>query len=258
MSALHQDEDDPRHSDVTFDEENELLVAAANLFDVEKLSDARNALRMIRDPRIFSERHHHINNVARECEESILELIGEPGTVESGWSKQGESHGKFDTTIYYKVDDESKLTCRLETPIESSLLVPLLSVMNESDLYLDWCPSWRVLNGNIGIRSSRRLERIGRVNQMLHVVADLTWPFSPREVFMQTVALDDIDTNGYFAVRLHSNNLTSQAPPLQSNMERINFEGILLFRPYPLDSVVVASGQVTAENEPKILVSFKM
>ena len=67
-----------------------------------------------------------------------------------GWIKQGQHHGRHNFSIYYKLNNNNnnnksssrsgggggqELSCRLETVIHSDLLVPLLSVLNESELY---------------------------------------------------------------------------------------------------------------------------
>jgi hypothetical protein len=36
----------------------------------------------------------------------------------------------------------TKLTARVESPIDKSLLVPFLSTLNESELYHTWLPNW--------------------------------------------------------------------------------------------------------------------
>lgn len=233
----------------------DLIALAEELFAAEKVLESYRCLEIVKDANLLDEQHHRMRRVARECSADISDLLSEPGTAESGWTKQGESHGHHDTVIYYKVDGDANLTCRLETPIQSSLLVPLLSVLNESNLYTDWCPSWTM--PKIGIQSSKQVQRIGRANQILQVVGVVPWPFSPREVYLQTDVVDDIDDNGYFAVRLHSVEMGGVVPPVKANVCRIDFEGALLFRPCPMDHTSVAQTRHES-NEPMILVSFKM
>ena len=79
----------------------------------------------------------------------IEDLLADPEVLEEGqdttdkWIKMGESHdGHRDTVSYYQLSEDLQLKCRLETPIESSLLVPLLSVLIETDLFTTWLPSW--------------------------------------------------------------------------------------------------------------------
>jgi hypothetical protein len=51
---------------------------------------------------------------------------------EDEWIKQGERHGRYNFSIFYKISKENHLTCRIETPIGADLLVPLLSVLVRS------------------------------------------------------------------------------------------------------------------------------
>lgn len=238
--------------------DDELIALAEELFDADKILEAFRHLQNVRNVDLLSEKHHRMCKIASECSAAISDLLSEPGSAESGWTKQGESHGHHDTVIYYKVDDGANLTCRLETPIEFSLLVPLLSVFNESNLYADWVPYWKI--PKVGIRSSRQLEQIGRANQILQIIGDVPWPFSLREVMMKTVAVDEIDTRGYFAVRLHSAETGGVVPPPDPSMKRVDLKGALLFRSCPMDHpILVKSKNTTCTcTDPMILVSFKM
>ena len=60
------------------------------------------------------------------------------------WQVQGEHMGKRDVSVYYRTDTATgaKLTARIESPIGTDMLVPLLSVLNESELYASWLPNW--------------------------------------------------------------------------------------------------------------------
>lgn len=241
-----------------FRTDRELLVLAEKKFDHLKVLEAYRLLQSVKDQACFSDTHRAMLSTAADCEAVISDLIGEPGSEGSGWKKQTEWHGgRRHTDIYYKVDTvTSRLDCRLETPIEAQLLIPLISVMNESDLYNTWVPSWTV--PKIGVRSSKQLQKIGRFNQILQVIGDVPWPFSAREVCLRTEIVDNIDAHGFFAVLLctvaEDGNYT--VPPASSEMKRVDCEGALLFRSCPLDHPVMASR--SKSDGPMILVSFKM
>lgn len=122
------------------------IAMAEYLFAEDKLLAAYRLLQEIQETSVLRSKHRKICEVAEECEAAISDVIAK-NPDDSGWTKQGESHSRHDTLIYYKVGRESRLTCFVETPIEASLLVPLLSVLNESDLYqfglrLGKHPSW--------------------------------------------------------------------------------------------------------------------
>jgi hypothetical protein len=103
---------------------------------------------------------------------AVGDLLSAPG---DDWIKQGESHGKNgDFTIYYKVQEGARLTCRIESPIPTSHLVPLLSVLNESELYEEWIPTFH-RPFKMGVTSSKQLATFSRGHQVIqgrNAVAD--------------------------------------------------------------------------------------
>ena len=134
----------------------ERMAMADALISEEQLLAAARHLERVHDRRLITHKYLRILQQAKDCQESIFDLVGDPG---SDWIRQGESHGNHDSLIFYKLEGSARLTCRIETPIEQSLLVPLLSVLNEVDLYQDWIPSFRV--PRLGIRLSRVLQETG-------------------------------------------------------------------------------------------------
>jgi hypothetical protein len=220
----------------------------------ERLLKAAHELRNL-PPHCLTPRHRKILGTARDFAASIADLIEDPNT-DGSWKKQGEQHGKRDALIYYKVDDAARLTCRIETAIEASLLVPILSVMNESELYATWIPSWTM--PKIGIESSELLEQISRVAQIIRIVGNVPWPFTKREVLIKADAVDEIDERQFIAIRMTSDvPVGGSVPPPSPEMERIDFEGAMLLRPCPRShELLLKSKHVYAE--PVILISFKM
>jgi hypothetical protein len=162
----------------------------------------------------------------------VQELTHEPGDE---WTKQGESHGRYDTIIYYKVVN-SMLTARIETPIDHSLVVPLLSVFNETELYSTWLPRWeRPIQ--LGIRETKLLRQNGRCNQLMMATTDMPWPLATRECIIDVVAIDDIDSNGAIIVKMvtGSDDDPDVPSPMAKDVVRIDFDGGILFRKCPLD-----------------------
>lgn len=133
--------------------------------------------------------------------ERLVACLEESSSEE--WSKVvlgGTAAHYGDTVIYYKSDNAAKetvnrLQCRLETPISESLLVPIISVLNESELYHTWVPTWK-FPIKFGIRRVEKLRQVGRCSQVIIVTCDLPWPLSPREIVLRAIASDDIDERG--------------------------------------------------------------
>ena len=220
----------------------------------ERLLRAAEELKKL-PPNRLSLHHREILERAADFETAIADLIEDPNDDKS-WKKQGESHGKRDAVIYYKVDSQSRLTCRIETPIEASLLVPILSVMNESSLYATWIPSWTM--PKMGIDSSEQLEQVSRGAQTIRILANVPWPYSKREALIKAVAVDEIDERGFVAIRISSDVPVGGAvPPPSSQVERIDFEGAMLLRTCPRNHELLLKSK-HVYREPLILVSFKM
>ena len=177
------------------------------------------------------------------------------------WLVQGEHMGRRDVSVYYRVDKKtgSKLNARVESPIESDMLVPFLSVLNESELYASWLPDWTV--PRLRVRRSEKLAQTGRVSQVVLVTVDLPWPFSAREAVLDACGVDDIDANGDICVLVDAIGEESNQSLIQSSAGdgpgaraeterreallvpsvdearavRIGFEGGFLFRALPED-----------------------
>jgi len=220
----------------------------------ERLLRAADELKKL-PPGLLEGRHREILERAADFERAIADLIEDPNNDKS-WKKQGESHGKRDAVIYYKVDSHSRLTCRIETPIEASLLVPILSVLNESSLYATWIPSWTM--PKVGIDSSEQLEQASRGTQTIRIRANVPWPYSQREALIKAVAVDEIDERGFVAIRISSDvPVGGVVPPPSPQVERIDFEGAMLLRPCPRNHELLLKSK-HVYREPLILVSFKM
>lgn len=219
------------------------LITAERLFTQEhQVLEAYRVLQTVDSDRLQSH-HRDMCKVAVQCEEAINDLLS---ASHEGWTKQGENHRKYDTTIYYKVEDGGKMSCLLETPIPRSLLVPLVCVLQECDLYTDWAPSWK--RPPVGLTKTKKLATQGKANFLMQIAVGIPWPFATREAILSTVVVDEIERNGYFCVRLHNDDDHAAAPALEDGIKRVDFNGFLLFRPHVSES----------SDESMILVSFKL
>jgi len=112
-----------------------------------------------------------------------------------GWIKQGQHTGRHNFTIHYKMEKSSagqELHCRLGTVIHPDLLVPFLSVLNESELYATWLPNYTV--PKLKVAKSEKLRQSGRVSQVIDVETEIQWPMATRQLILKAVACDNIDS----------------------------------------------------------------
>lgn len=232
------------------------------LYQEEKLLEAARLLRTLLSNNAAiqpSELQQQILTLAHEMEEAIADIVGPPNEE---WNRESStSNGHRPTVIYTKFDEQWKLTCRIETPIEASLMVPLLSVLNETDLYDTWIPSWRF--PKIGVSQSNKLHHSGKANQLLQIVCDVPWPLRTREVIVQATAVDEIDERGYIVIRLNTLDEEHHHPAVHEKdpeVVRVEFEGAILFRACPLDHELRKNmdQKSSSSQEPLVLVSFKM
>jgi len=217
---------------------------------------------------VLTSQHHTILSQATDCESLIQQLIAPPKTKSatssssSGeeWNKLSERHdGKHSSMIYYKIVNSTNLMTRIETPIPPSLLVPLLSVLNETELYSTWLPYYKK-QFHLGVSSSNKLQQQNRVSQVIKVEVDVPWPFAKREVVIDAVALDDIEETGRIALRMVTPKSDGDIVPYpKKGVLRQEFEGGFLFLKCPSDhpSLVDKNGK-RGEGEDKILVYFFM
>jgi len=171
-------------------------------------------------------------------------------------SEKGLASGPGRTRIYYRCETNT-LTVRVETVIGSDLLVPLLSVLNESELYHEWLPRWTTPM-RLGVRDSVKLEQVGRCSQLVVITADCPWPLETRQVILDARAFDDMHTNGDIGVLLQSRDREDDArvPEVPEGMTRIDVEGSFLFRRVPAAWNEQPGEDPCAIEDGDILVTF--
>ena len=177
-----------------------------------------------------------------------------------GSSSASESAVKSSRTrIYYKCDTERTLSVRVETVMGRDLLVPLLSVLNESELYGEWLPRWTTPT-RLGVRESVKVAQVGRCSQLVVITCDCPWPLETRQVVLDAVAFDDVATNGDIGVLLRTKDCENdpRVPPKPTEEEttRIDVDGAFLFRRVPVGWANV-EGEDACDVEPDdILTTF--
>lgn len=170
---------------------------------------------------------------------------------EGGWTKQGESHGDRDFITYYKTEEGGKLKCRIESVIESSLYVPFLATLNETDLYDTFFPHWH-FPFKLGIHRSNRLQQCGRAEQLVQLTVDLPFPLKKREIILHGVCDEDCDNNtaagGTVGAKLVTadesfDNSSGVVPPPEAGIVRMGFEADLMFCICPPDHAALTKSK---------------
>lgn len=242
-------------SEVVLDDA-ELLKQARDQVAEECYLKAARLFEKVSDKSLLSDLDKHALSVAERCKEIKQELFEK--FEDGGWHKQSEIHGHRDTCIYYKVNKDSSLLVRIETPIESSLLNPLLSVFSESDLYKDWMPSFKV--PRLGVELSEKMQETGRGNQVIRVRIAMPFPFDNRECIQHAIAIDSIDEeDGCIVVTVksldegkHLNGL--DIPPPDRGVRRVDFEAGIVIRPCPADHPALLHSKNKYDGEKLLLV----
>lgn len=183
---------------------------------------------------------------------AMANLLESPKDNDDYWKKQGESHGHRDTMIHYHVDDQIRLTCRIETPIESSLLSPLLSVFNESDLFDTWMPQWKF--PRVGIKDSRQLGDWGRGHQLISICVQLPSPMANREVIQHAFAVDAIDSDNSIVIKgISRESMDGLISPPQKGVTRMDFQAGIVIRPCPPNHHLLAKSKANYPADEKLL-----
>jgi hypothetical protein len=240
-------------------DDTSLIKDAEEQFSIERLLVAARLLKQVEDKRLFEEKHHAILRWAAATEAGMRDLLESPDKEGSTWKKQSESHGHRDFFVYYQVTETNQLICRVDCAIESSLLVPILSVFNESDLYKTWMPSYNKPI-KLGIEQTKKIKESGRGNQVIQVTVNLAWPFSTRETMQHAIAVDAIDEEGVLAIQILTET-PEDDPDIPEPLEgvvRIDFEASILIRGCPPDHPCLAkSKQSYPKDEELIMISMK-
>lgn len=241
------------------EDDSSLIAKADHFFSEEKLLDAAKCLRLVKDRSLLTRRHKWMLKWATMVEEGMNDLLASPELETSAWRKQGETHGHRDFTVYYHYTAENQLECRIESVIESSLLVPMIAVFNESHLYDTWMPSFQKPI-KMGVQSSVKLKEEGRGNQIIRVTANMAWPFLPRECTQHAVAVDVIEDKGAIAIQVltESPEDNPDIPESAPGVVKIDLEMSMLIRGCPATHPLLEkSRHKYPQDEELILISMK-
>lgn len=236
--------------------DEELLRKAEQAATEECYFQSARLLSRVSNASLLTDYHKFILDIAERGAEVRDELFQE--FQEGGWHKQSEIHGHRDTCIYYKVNPNASLVVRIETPIESSLLNPLLAVFNESDLYQTWMPSFQF--PRLGVQLSEKIQESGRGNQVIRVQIAMPFPFYNRECIQHAVAIDSIDEEEGSCIAIVIKSLDEgkhfnlEIPPPESHMRRVDFQAGIVIRPCPPDHPALRHSKNKYDGEKLLLI----
>lgn len=260
-------------------DDTSLIQRAEQEISEERVLAAARLLRQVKDTSKLSEKLLKDLDVAADFEASIADMLTF-NPKEEGWTKQAEKHAKFDTAIWYKVDKNHHLTCRMEAAIPASLLVPIIAAMNECELYGTWMPSWRF--PRIGYRRVSKLRDFGRGNLIYQVIVDMPPPYHARDAVVQYVtqylntcvlnrlllhlvyfslfdsarAIDEIDFGSKIIVRakpLKTKDDDDCVPDLERRTVRIDLDATLVIQACPLDHPLLVNSKINYPKGERIL-----
>ena len=240
--------------------DEELIRQADEEIGHERLLVAARFLEKVKNQDLLTKKHHTVIENAKRIQ-AIIDVHMVPAEEDSTWKKQAESHGNRDTMVYYRMDG-LKLTSRIETPIESSLLVPLLATCNECELYQDWMPRWRI-PFKMGVRESGKLKQLpARGAHVFQVTVDMPFPITDRQVVAETLACDAIDELGLIVMSGKSLEVGAEdglVHPPDPGIKRIDFDVGWVIRKCPADHPCLKkSKHKYPEGEHLLLVGVTM
>jgi len=203
----------------------ELLKSAEEAAFLEQYLVAGRLLHRVSHQSLLNQKHRKWLEMSAQSEHVMKDLLT-PYPEESGWSKLSEAHGHRDTLIYYRIDEQYRLTCRIETPIEESMLVPLLAVCNETDIFH-------------AAGESVMVKDFGRGNQVSHVLFATPFPFANREMYQYAFAVDEIDESAAIIVKIRSLDPGTYdgatVPEPAGKLVRVDYDSGILIRSCPED-----------------------
>ena len=113
-----------------------------------------------------------------------------------GWRKLVDHHGKHNFTVEFRVDEATHLhSYRIATPLEASLMKPVISVTNETQLFSTWIPQFNF--PRVRVSKSGLLIHLGKTSHISILEYEFPWPIGKREALIKGVgSLDTEPTLG--------------------------------------------------------------
>lgn len=244
----------------------DLFIKAEELYDADKVLEAGRILERL-DQSQFQPKHLTMLRKAKKGEALVKDLKSDFEGEGNGWVIHGVSKGEFPTLTGHRLEkgDDGSLgiKARCETPIDKSLLSPFISVLNETELYQTWLPSWTV--PKFRAKKVQKLSQRGRCSQVIIVTLDVPWPISARQAVLCADGFDDISEKGNIGICLDSLDTGDEdglvPPPENKSIVRIDLNGGFLIQKCPKDHPALGvhkeeKDDNSSEHSDKLLITF--
>jgi hypothetical protein len=240
--------------------DQELIAAGKALIREDKILAGLRLFRRVLDPKLLNndKEIRYALQQGKEMEDFTEMASSDVSWKKSGWKRCSGIHAhEFDGIIYNRV--KGSTMARIETPIERSLCVPLLAVLNETQLCSTWTPKLH-FPFRFGIDETTKHYSAGMLDQICSVAIDLPWPMHQREMVMHGFASEDVAENDRFGIVFKCIAEHEHVPPPSKSIVRgSGLQGGFLFQPCRKDHEAVQRfQQKDPSNEPKLLVTFLM
>lgn len=197
----------------------------------ERLFDAKKELEKIAKENL-TKNEEDVMKRAEECETSINIVKSE---LDPSWKKLNDTKkgSHVHSTIYKLEFKPVRVDFIVEAAIEKSLVFPLLSVINEVDLYPTWLPKWST--PKFQVSRAETLKRSGKTGQVGTV--RIEHPLATAEFYIDILGIDDTNANKEFVISIDPLEEGDQdlVPEPVKGINRVTVGGGLLFRRCPED-----------------------
>lgn len=256
-----------------FDNDNEQLSKEAHrLYKEDRLLDAAHLLRQINPSSLLTESEIEILKCADEYEKFFLPFLSS-NADHNNWISLGKTNIQgYVTDMQYLITREELSTSdfvldmKIDTLLQDkSMVTPLLALLNESDLYSTWLPSWKL--PRVRISESKQMYQTGRCSQVVQMLVDLPWPLSSREFILDGVGVDCVEHNKHPNISIRLQTLKTgdkkgafvvEAPRKNTIRQEFN-AGFLFHRPSEISDFIVKwkeSNDTSIDEEESIMISF--
>ena len=223
----------------------------------ERLLDAYRELKKVKEDELTEDEKATIK-LAESCTE-FMDLM--KADINPEWSNLGESkkNYRYQSMAYNLNYTPVRVDMIIESPVEKSLVLPLVATLSEVGLYPTWLPNWN--KPKFRVIRSETLKKTGRLSQVFTTRTEA--PLATIEFYVNATVVDDTDSSKEFVVNLEAlqpGDIDGLVPPKEDKINRVNLSGGMVFRECPTETAEKAKAlrkkAKGAEDENIVLVTF--